>query len=74
MPGRFELYPFKIGDILTLKKNHPCGNNIWAVERVGQEIGIRCIKCKHFHIISRKPLEKSLKSVEPVSLTNIENN
>jgi hypothetical protein len=70
MPGRFELYPFKIGDILTLKKNHPCGNSIWTVERVGQEIGIRCIKCKHFHIISRKPLEKSLKSVDPATLSN----
>jgi hypothetical protein len=74
MPGKYELYQFKIGDVLTLKKNHPCGNNVWVVERVGQEIGIRCKKCMHFHIISRRPLEKSIKSVLPAKNPNIDEN
>jgi len=64
MAGKFERYPFKIGEILTLKKIHPCGNAVWVVERVGQEIGIRCRKCSHFLVIPRRTLEKSVKSIE----------
>jgi hypothetical protein len=64
MAGKFELYPFKIGELLTLKKMHPCGDNKWMIERVGQEIGIRCLKCSHFISIARKPLEKSIKKIQ----------
>lgn len=64
MAGKFELYLFKIGDTLALKKTHPCGNNIWKVERVGQEIGIRCQKCNHFLVIPRRSLEKALREVK----------
>jgi hypothetical protein len=63
MPCKYELYPFKIGEILVLKKNHPCGNNIWIVERTGQEIGIRCRQCNHFLVMARKPLEKSIRKI-----------
>ncbi len=63
MAGKFELYPFKIGEVLNLKKLHPCGNSIWTIERVGQEIGIRCKKCNHFILIARKTLEKSIKEI-----------
>ncbi len=64
MTGKYELYPFKKGEILTLKKSHPCGNSIWVVERVGQEIGIRCQKCSHFLSIPRRTLEKSIKEIK----------
>lgn len=63
MAGKFELYPFKTGEILLLKKTHPCGNAVWCVERVGQEIGIRCRKCGHFLLIPRRILEKSIKEI-----------
>ncbi|MHB1484336.1 MAG: DUF951 domain-containing protein [Saccharofermentanales bacterium] len=63
MAGKFDLYPFKIGEILTLKKTHPCGSCEWKVERVGQEIGIRCMKCAHFLLIARRPLEKAVKRI-----------
>jgi len=64
MKGKFELYPFKTGERLTLKKTHPCGNNIWTVEKVGQEITIKCKKCAHQISISRRILEKAIKSIE----------
>ena len=64
MNKKFELYPFKIGEILTLKKTHPCGNNIWIVERTGQEITIRCKKCNHLISMARKNLEKAVKKIE----------
>jgi len=65
MANKYELYPFKIEEILILKKTHPCGNAIWMVERVGQEIGIRCQKCNHFLLISRRTLEKAIKEIKP---------
>jgi len=64
LKGKYELYQFKIGEILTLKKTHPCGNNIWTVERVGQEITIKCKKCAHQISISRRILEKAIKKIE----------
>jgi hypothetical protein len=64
MGVRYELYRFKIGEILTLKKSHPCGSHLWTVERVGQEIGIQCRKCGHFVLIDRRTLEKSVKKIE----------
>lgn len=64
MANKFELYPFKTGEILILKKLHPCGNNVWFIERVGQEIGIRCQKCNHFILIPRRTLEKSIKEIK----------
>ena len=63
MPGRFELYKYKVNDIVTLKKAHPCGSYDWVVERTGQDISIRCAKCGHFMVISRRKLEKATKSV-----------
>ncbi len=65
MGGPFELYKFKVGEILTLKKSHPCGSFRWAVERVGQEIGIRCGTCGHFILMARRDLEKSVRKIDP---------
>lgn len=64
MANKFELYPFKIGEILILKKSHPCGSNSWVIDRVGQEIGIRCQKCGHLVLIPRRTLEKSIKEIK----------
>lgn len=65
--NKFLLYPFKPGEILKLKKMHPCGNNIWAVIRVGQEVTIKCEKCSHIVSLSRKSLEKSIKTIEQIN-------
>ena len=64
MPGRFHLYPFKTGEILHLKKQHPCGGWLWRVERVGADIGLKCTTCSRFMVLPRQKLEKALKSVQ----------
>jgi hypothetical protein len=69
MASQFELFPFAVGQILVLKKVHPCGSNRWQVERVGADIGCRCLGCRHFHVWPRRSLEKALKEVTPAVMT-----
>jgi hypothetical protein len=65
MPGRFQLYPFKPGEILQLKKQHPCGGWQWSVERTGADIALKCLTCGHFMVMPRQKLEKAVKSILP---------
>jgi len=37
--------PIKIGDVVRLKKPHPCGANEWEVTRLGMDIGLACLGC-----------------------------
>jgi len=39
------IVPIKTGDVVRLKKPHPCGANAWEVVRVGMDIGLRCTGC-----------------------------
>jgi len=64
MPGRFHLYPFKVGEIIHLKKQHPCGGWLWRVERIGADIGMTCTTCNRFMVMPRQKLEKAMKSVQ----------
>ncbi len=52
----------KIGDVVKLKKNHPCGGDEWEIVRVGADIGIVCLKCKHRILIPRSELERRIKT------------
>ncbi|MDP2212044.1 MAG: DUF951 domain-containing protein [Candidatus Aquicultor sp.] len=40
-----EIVKINVGDIVTLKKPHPCGVNEWEVTRLGMEIGLVCRGC-----------------------------
>ncbi len=53
----------QIGDILTMKKPHPCGSREWAVLRVGADFRLRCLGCGHEVMGSRAKLEKSIRQV-----------
>ena len=64
MPGQFELYPFRPGEILKLKKQHPCGGWLWSVERSGADIAIKCQTCGRLMLMLRQKLEKAVKSVQ----------
>jgi hypothetical protein len=57
---------FALGDILELKKPHPCGNRRFTVLRVGSEMRIRCLGCNHDMVIDRIKLEKAVKRLTPV--------
>ena len=52
-----------LGDVLRLKKAHPCGNNLWEVVRLGADIGIRCRKCSHQVLLQRSYLERRVREV-----------
>lgn len=52
-----------IGDVLKLKKQHPCGSREWDVLRVGADFRIKCRGCGHQVMIARRLLEKSIKEI-----------
>ena len=53
------------GDVLRLKKTHPCGSNLWEVIRLGADIGIRCQGCARRVMLQRSYLERRIKEVLP---------
>lgn len=55
----------KVGDILKLKKQHPCGSYEWEVLRTGIDFRIKCIGCNHMVMLPRKKLEKNIKLINP---------
>ncbi len=55
----------KVGDVLRMKKAHPCGNNLWQVGRLGADIGMTCQKCGRHVLLARSYLERRVKEVIP---------
>lgn len=51
------------GDILQMKKNHPCGSNRFLVLRSGMDFKIRCTKCGHEIMVPRLKCEKNIKKI-----------
>ena len=54
----------KVGDILTMKKQHPCGSNRWEVLRIGADFKMRCLGCGHEIMNARSKIEKNIKSIQ----------
>jgi len=52
-----------VGDVLELKKEHPCGGLQWEVLRTGMDFRIKCLKCGHSVMLPRVKLEKDIKKV-----------
>lgn len=50
-----------VGDIIKLKKQHPCGSNEWEILRVGVDYRIRCTGCDHILLIPRIKILKMIK-------------
>ena len=40
-------YQYEVGDIVKLKKQHPCGSNEWEILRVGADFRLKCMGCGH---------------------------
>ncbi|MBI4287261.1 MAG: DUF951 domain-containing protein [Chloroflexi bacterium] len=53
---------FRLGDVLQLKKVHPCGSDRWEVVRIGADIGLRCTGCQRRVLIERRVLERRVKA------------
>ena len=50
-------------DVLTMKKNHPCGANEMYVIRAGMDFRLRCVKCSREFMVARNKIEKNIKKV-----------
>lgn len=53
----------RVGDILVMKKKHPCGGDKFAVLRIGADFRIRCIQCGHEVMLERVKVEKNIKKI-----------
>ncbi|MFD1176578.1 DUF951 domain-containing protein [Paenibacillus puldeungensis] len=58
-----ERKEFQLGDIVLMKKNHPCGCNEMEIIRMGMDIRIKCVGCKHSVLIPRAKFEKNMRKV-----------
>jgi hypothetical protein len=55
-----EPIPFYLGDIVRLRKPHPCGSHEWEIVRLGADIGLRCQGCGRRVLLPRRTVEQRL--------------
>ena len=53
----------KPGDVVRLRKKHPCGSDEWQVESFGIDIRIRCLGCQRRVLLERAILERKIKAI-----------
>lgn len=56
-------YHYEVGDIVKLKKQHPCGSNEWEILRVGADFRLKCLGCGHQVVVTRKLVEKNTRGL-----------
>ena len=54
----------QIGDVLTMKKAHPCGEKRWEVLRTGADFRLKCLGCGHEVFGARSKFEKNIRAVD----------
>lgn len=59
-----EKLNYEVGDIVKLKKPHPCGSHEWEILRVGADFRMKCEGCGHQVMVPRKTIEKSTKELK----------
>ncbi len=52
---------FNVGQVIKMKKSHPCGANEWEILRVGMDFRLKCKGCDHQVMVPRKLVEKNFK-------------
>ena len=52
---------FQIGQIIRMKKPHPCGGNTWEIQRGGMDFRLKCQTCGHMVMIPRRVVEKGFR-------------
>lgn len=51
---------FNVGEIIKMKKQHPCGSNAWEILRIGADFRLKCTGCGHQVMLTRSKLEKNI--------------
>jgi hypothetical protein len=49
-----------LGDVVRLRRQHPCGGDTWLLDRLGADIGLRCQRCGRHVLLERRVLERRL--------------
>ncbi len=57
------MHEYEVGDIVLLKKEHPCGSKKWEIIRTGIDFRIKCLQCGRVVMVPRRKFEKSVKDV-----------
>lgn len=53
----------QVGNIVKLKKKHPCGSAEWEVLRIGADFKLKCTGCGHMIMVARTMVEKNLRGI-----------
>lgn len=53
----------QVGNIVKLKKQHPCGSREWEVLRVGADFRLKCLGCGHQIMVPRTLVEKNVREI-----------
>ena len=61
---------FAVGDIIRMKKPHPCGTYEWEILRVGADFRLKCTGCGHQVMVPRKLVEKNTRNLQKKSEEN----
>lgn len=54
---------YEVGQIVKLKKKHPCGSQEWEILRVGADFRLKCLGCGHQIMVPRRMVEKNTKGL-----------
>ena len=57
----------QIGDVIRMKKTHPCGSKEWKVLRIGADLRLQCMGCGHLILEPRPKIEKKIVTILPKS-------
>ena len=58
-----QKWKFEVGDVVKLKKPHPCGSNEWEILRVGADFRLKCMGCGHQIMVARRLVEKNTRGL-----------
>lgn len=54
---------YEVGDVVKMKKQHPCGSSEWEITRTGIDFGLKCLGCSRHVMVPRPKFEKSVKAI-----------
>ena len=72
MEMAMQIIRMKVGDVLELKKPHPCGDKRFRVMRVGSEVRIICLGCGRDMVLERVKLERAIRKLTPTEESSAE--
>ncbi len=58
-----QRWDYEVGDVVKLKKPHPCGSREWEILRVGADFRLMCLGCGHQMMVGRRMVEKNTRGL-----------